>query len=111
MDTLSVNLIGFVPKDYIVEATTPDGKTVSVHCIDGVGQYADGIHHLGDPTCEKWGIVFYGFAPREVTITVSWGTNKATQTFKPTYEVEQPNGPDCEPECRFGGIAFMMPDD
>jgi hypothetical protein len=49
---------------------------------------------------------FYLFShPEQVTLSVSVaGVVLVSKTVTPTYEVMQPNGPDCPPTCRSGLI-------
>jgi len=109
--TLSVDLTDNVPKDYILEAVTPSGEKMSVHCVDGTGQYADDhFQRQSYPVCKQNGVEFLRFSPDKVTMTIRWGDQQASQTFQPNYQSEWPNGPDCEPECRVGQVTFQVPE-
>lgn len=109
VDTLSITLIGFVPEDYIVEVTPPDMDISRIHCIKGSKQDQDSIHHPGHSSCRSWGVMFSEFSPEEIAVTVIWDNREITQTLKPTYRIELPNGPGCEPECRVGTTEIIMP--
>jgi len=109
--TLTVTLSGAVPDDYVLGAVTPDGEKMSVHCVNGSGQYADDhFDRISYPVCEQGRVTFVRFSPDEVTITVSWDGEKVSQSFKPVYESEYPNGPECLPECRIGQVTLIIPD-
>jgi hypothetical protein len=107
--TLSIALTGSVPEDYVLEASTPNGEKMSVHCVGAKGVYAeDHFERRSYPMCKYMGVDFVRFSPDEVTITINWSDKKASQVFKPLYRVEWPNGPRCEPECRIGQISFQL---
>lgn len=93
-DTLSVTLSGYIPDDYVVTATAPDGESVSVHCVQGVARQGETslIHR---PICNDRGVVYPGFAPDEVTIAVNWDNAEIYQSLALRYESFRPNGPGC----------------
>ena len=108
---LSIILSGPVPRDYVLEAVTPYDEKMSVHCIDGSGQYADNHFQRNSyPLCTQEGVEFIRFSPDEVTITISWNGKTASQSFEPVYEIHYPNGPNCEPACRVGQVTFTIAD-
>jgi hypothetical protein len=109
--TLSVALTGNVPDDYVLEASTPDGETMSVHCVGAEGVYPEGhFDRTSYPTCTSVGVDFVRFSPDRLAIAVQWGDRQVSQDFEPAYHSEWPNGPACEPECRIGQISFLLPD-
>lgn len=109
--TLSVALTGNVPDEYVLEASTPDGETMSVHCVGAEGVYPEGhFERTSYPMCADMGVDFIRFSPERLTITVKWSDQQASQAFEPVHHSEWPNGPACKPECRVGQISFPLPD-
>jgi hypothetical protein len=107
---LTLYYSGSIPGDYVLEAVTPEGKKMEVHCVDGVGQYPEGFFSQNSyPICRPSKVEFFHFSPAEVTITLKWGDDQVSQTFKPTYTSYYPNGPGCAPACPRGQITFAMP--
>ncbi len=105
IETLTVEFQGALPSDFLVEATTPDGSSVQVHCIDGQAEESATFSGM----CSENSVSFYDFAPDEVTITVTWDGGEFSQTVRPNYTISYPNGPDCPPGCKAGTVQLQMP--
>jgi hypothetical protein len=106
---LEVVFEGAIPDDYTLAAATPEGETLTVRCLDGVGQYPDNYfprNRYG--VCTPTGVNFLEFAPDLLTITVTWDGQSVTQDFQPVYEVQHPNGPACSPACRVGQVTLAL---
>ena len=107
---LTLVFSGAVPSEFIMEAITPAGEKLEAHCIQGVGQYPeDYFSRSPRATCMQSGVEFFQFSPEEVSITLKWGDNQLSQTFKPTYTFYYPNGSGCMPVCSRGQITFVIP--
>lgn len=112
-DQLTINLVGNVPEDFIIEATAVGFEPQTAHCHQGDTITPDGSKaHIYDPICEKNSVAFFRFAPDETQITLRWGLDfTKTKTIQPQYDLFRPNGPDCEPECRNGTAEFLLTDE
>ena len=52
-------------------------------------------------------IMFLETQPKVVQVTIGRdSTQLATQTFTPSYRTAQPNGPGCEPTCRYAQVTM-----
>ena len=76
-----------------IVVTAPDGSTRSTTCTSATG------------TCP---VSFPDFTPATVTIRVLNGTQTTEVTRQPMYEVTQPNGPACPPECRNARVTVVL---
>ncbi|MGB8648726.1 MAG: hypothetical protein WCF84_26045 [Anaerolineae bacterium] len=106
-NTLSVKLTGKVPDDFVLEATSSDGQTRRVQCINGANESAQ---DRKTAACQAARVLFWNWHPTEVILTLSWAGNGASQTFQPTYRSSNPNGPDCEPTCYTSTVEFAIPE-
>jgi len=55
------------------------------------------------------GAAFNDFMPEAVTIRVTTSAGTREETVHPTYDVSQPNGPNCGPECRQAQGTVALP--
>jgi len=55
------------------------------------------------------GVVLFGFSPDYLEVNFWSGLIKKTEVFHPDYDVEQPNGPNCEPTCKDTDIVINLP--
>ena len=53
-------------------------------------------------------IAFEEFAPTIVTFDVSWGTQHKSFTLQPNYRINQPNGAECGPTCRYAPVTLSL---
>jgi hypothetical protein len=92
-NALVVELGGGVPSSYTIEAR--------------------GNNEIRSYTCTEASLcreaVFTGFTPTQVTIRVTWSGGSAEEVVTPSYEVVQPNGPDCPPTCRLAVVTITLP--
>lgn len=60
-----------------------------------------------DPATACNGRVFFrDFTPDSATIRVVTATDTLTRAVRPTYQTQQPNGPDCPPTCRRAAVRI-----
>lgn len=104
-DYLELTLSHEPPQEYIVQVTSGSGDTMSVTCAPGSINATAPL----SPTCQAGKVLFYEFAPQEVTIKITWQGGSYTLTGRPTYTTFMPNGPDCPPECRKGSMQVEIP--
>jgi hypothetical protein len=64
---------------------------------------------LANAECDGSLVLLWTLTPEELTVTVYWESKSKTITAQPVYHSYWPNGPDCEPECRNGGITITIP--
>ena len=76
-----------------VVVTAPDGSTRSATCTTATG------------TCP---VSFLDFTPASLTVRVSSGTQSTELTVQPAYQLTQPNGPECPPECRSARVTVAL---
>lgn len=98
VDGLTVQLEGVIPSTFTVEAVVPGDSPILVQCSSDQPAIPCAGDHL----------FFEGFTPEEVTIRISWKDGQVSETFRPSYERVQPNGPGCPPECRQGHVTMML---
>jgi hypothetical protein len=113
IDTLGVYLVGFRSDDFTLTATTPDGTRVQVRCVDYTGQSGGSLGRVrvecgGNAGLRPRSVVFFGFTPEILTVTLTWDGNEISQEFEPEYNLYQPAGPDCPPTCRTGGVVLNV---
>lgn len=90
-DELEVAVAGHVPDSFLVVVRASDtGEEVSMHC---------------DGACSG---TFPQFAPATVIIEIEWDGGTISETRQPDYDVHQPNGPRCGPECSVGTLLVEM---
>ncbi|MFL5537556.1 MAG: hypothetical protein ACJ8J0_01105 [Longimicrobiaceae bacterium] len=53
--------------------------------------------------------LFVDYTPSQVTIRVTTAAGTSEQTVKPTYDVDRPNGPNCDPACMQGTVTVPLP--
>jgi len=83
-----------------------DSWTPSVHLYCGAAVQDE---PPGDSNCEKGGASFFLWDPEELSVTVYWQDGHKTANVVPAYKTVFPNGPDCEPECRYGSATIVLP--
>ena len=106
---LIVTLSGAAPKDYSIEATAADGTFLSVHCVDNKNQPPQIPFDWNNPRCEEnERVVFPNFTPDSLMITYISGSIRLEKTFTPLYQINYPNGPDCEPSCQYADLIFTI---
>jgi len=93
-DGLTVQIEGTLPTAFVLEAVAPAGPPVIVECPDSA-------------MCGS-NIFLEGFTPEEVTIRLSFDSDSVSETFNPFYETNQPNGPDCPPECLVASVTVLL---
>lgn len=103
-DELRIELQGAEPKEFILEAVSGAGDTVIVQCPEATG-FAE---RLGDCSYEPPEVVLHNFAPDEVMVRFFWDGRESVATFRPSYRLHRPNGPDCLPACRHGKVALSL---
>lgn len=59
--------------------------------------------------CDNNSIFFVTVGLTEVTLELKWEGGSFSQTLHPVYEVEQPQGPDCNPQCFIGKAKIVIP--
>ncbi|TVQ87237.1 MAG: hypothetical protein EA397_18130 [Deltaproteobacteria bacterium] len=101
--------------DYVVRASV-DGESVQCEgsiplnpcdqgytftCSDGVARISESGCDLPEREHGLSHVHFLADAAREVSLRIERdGELLGEQTFEPSYETFQPNGPECEPTCR-----------
>ena len=104
-DNLTVWIYGDIPDEFMMVFEASVHPMVNVKCpsgeIHGAVMLEDG--------CDSRILTLENYAPQEVTITLSWDDTTIERVFQPEYETIHPNGLDCPPECRFGGIVIDVP--
>jgi hypothetical protein len=93
-----------------------DGLTVEVHATSGMrvevkASAAGDEMRTGTCTVLPSGtctVRFDDFKPESVSLVVSSEGQPATVTVTPTYEVVQPNGPDCPPACHQATVSVEL---
>ena len=89
----------------IVVATAPDGssKSTTCHCANGM---CTGMCSCANGLCTAY---LEDFTPPTATIRISWDSQTAEFTVRPTYETTYPNGLDCPPACYHTRVAVTLP--
>ncbi|NIN70965.1 MAG: hypothetical protein GTO46_03300 [Gemmatimonadetes bacterium] len=95
-DGLFVELAGKVPATCAVHLSATNWAPRIFECSDMVA---------GDTALSYFLTDFY---PDELTVGVFWDNSVVVQTFTPTYEDVQPNGPGCLPTCRLGTVKMIL---
>lgn len=76
-----------------------------------VFSHADAPHYVFDcanpATCGE--ARFVDYTPELVTIRVTTAAGASEQTVQPTYDVDRPNGPNCEPTCKGAVVTVPLP--
>ena len=90
----------------VVFAQTPTGP----YRVE-VFTHEDGPHYVFDcenpPQCGY--ARFVDFTPVLVTIRVTTAAGTREQTALPKYSVDRPNGPHCEPTCKWATVTVALP--
>ena len=81
--------------DFTVAVSDPDGATLTGTCSV----------KAGDPC----GVRFEDFRPEQLTVSVTGAGQEVSVSLAPTYEILQPNGPECEPTCWNATIGIELP--
>ena len=105
-DSLSINLVGNVPNEYLVDLEFND-MILSLECESIGSSEASSKSTRAD--CRDWGVVFWGVSPEEAIVRIYSGELLIEENIRPTYEVFQPNGFDCPPICRVGSAIVIIP--
>jgi hypothetical protein len=108
--SIQLKLAGPVPPDFVVNATTPTGEIVRVHCQQNKTELDPQTTPPADAICTPNAILFISFTPQNVTITIEWGDREVSQQFQPTYTVSYPNGATCKPQCQSATVELTFPD-
>ena len=113
-DALALYLVGIRSDDYTLTATAPDGTSVQVLCVDGIGQSGARAGRARAECGRTAGmrprsVLFLDLTPEVVTVTLAWDGNEISQKLEPEYDLYQPGGPDCPPMCRVGSAVLNVP--
>jgi hypothetical protein len=109
VDSLVFDLSGRVPDEFTLEATSPDGSAWLVRCAGGDAEVTGPQEVAVRVQCRPGSVVFFEFAPEEISLRITWGGAEIERAARPDYEAVRPNGPDCPPECRAGHVAIEFP--
>ena len=93
-DGLQVDIRGLADTEYEVVAEGLEGESRTGECVVS-----------SDGTCR---VMFVGFYPSEVTLSVTGADQQVSVKLQPAYEESQPNGPDCPPTCRNATVAIDL---
>jgi hypothetical protein len=52
---------------------------------------------------------FIDYTPALVTIRVTTAAGTREQTVRPEYDIDRPNGPNCEPTCKWATVTVALP--
>ncbi|MBI3158567.1 MAG: hypothetical protein HYZ26_03080 [Chloroflexi bacterium] len=74
-------------------------------CEEPTSQIPTGIPATGD--CQAGIFTMFNFSPVSIDVTVEWPASSQSVTVEPDYETFRPNGPGCEPECRYGIVTIQ----
>ena len=69
------------------------------------GTLARYVHSCAGHACTA---EFLDFVPSHVFIYVMTESDTTFREVRPNYDVSQPNGPDCEPTCRFATVTITL---
>jgi hypothetical protein len=78
--------------------------SVTVQCFE-----AEQRDFVNSSACWDDAVSFASFTPSELTISVYWNGKVKTETVRPVYESDYPNGENCEPECQGSVINIKLP--
>lgn len=97
---MSIRLTGNIPEEFTIELVGKDGTTRKINC-PAASEAAIG--------CSSELILIYdGYKPEEVRITIFWEGGSITEHFRPIYTTLQPNGPDCPPICHHANLTMNV---
>jgi hypothetical protein len=87
-------------------AQTPTGPyRIEVFSRDDAPHY---VFDCANPaTCGY--AMFLDYTPELVTIRVTTAAGTSEQTVQPTYDIDRPNGPNCEPTCKAANVTVPLP--
>jgi hypothetical protein len=87
-------------------AQTPTGPyRIEVFSRDDAPHY---VFDCANPaTCGE--ARFLDYTPDRVTIRVTTAAGTGEQTVRPAYDVDRPNGPNCEPTCKGAIVTMPLP--
>ena len=91
-DGFTVTINGAPPTTLVSVVANPPSKTLT--CVAA--------------TSGSCAVYFEDGTPSSVTLQVSWNSQTKTVTVQPTYQIDQPNGPDCEPTCHWAMITLNV---
>lgn len=108
--SLEIALVGeHVPTDFSMQLSPNAGTLLNVHCAEGTSRFDPPEAERWSPACPAGGVTLQDFTPEQLGVTVKWADGEATQDFRPAYHQSRPNGPDCEPTCRFARLELRIP--
>jgi len=105
-DILTITVDGNIPDGYEVELEF-EGKTYNIACdpIDSQDSSPSNYHGY----CLEEGVVFLDIAPDKAEVRIIGEGYYVEQQISPIYELSQPNGLECPPICRNGGVTIHLP--
>lgn len=110
---LQIILEGNTPNEFSIEILDETGSKKMAQCIvvnDQTVILGDIINDQNASCAFLTPSAFFpGYLPDEVTVTVRWANNSVTQSTRPIYRTQRPNGDRCPPECRLARIIFTLP--
>ncbi len=105
--TLKVELQGAVPSDFTVEITTAAGERAQAHCVGGLNPDATpGAIPVYQPLCGENELLFFGYSPEELDLTLRWGESTLTRHLQTAVETVYPNGMECSWACEVRKATF-----
>jgi hypothetical protein len=107
-NTLEIILEGAIPRAYTLEVSVPGGKPYTLECGSNTASAVPRAAPEPYGFCQDKGVMFYYFAPDEMTITLLWDSQRISQSFKPTYATQWPDGVFCQ-RVRVGSVSLTIP--
>jgi hypothetical protein len=83
----------------------PDSLSLTIYVDDNTEAFDSVICTDQVRSC---GIRAGGITPEKVTVEIKWDNEEFRQTFSPDYEIFQPNGPNCPPDCEIATIDIDL---
>jgi hypothetical protein len=105
---LTININENIPNEYSVKVNSPDGVNIDFQCIEGEEYPKPNSQYR--PICDHtYGFTLSNFSPEVLNISIEWGNNTYSNTFRPDYDLFYPTRPECPPGCKVGKIVIDLP--
>jgi hypothetical protein len=104
-DSLELTLSHEPPTQYTLLLTSSTGESRSVTCTPGETSAASDTSAL----CRTGIVTIYGFAPGDVTVSITWEGGSYSMRGSPVYQTFHPNGISCPPSCQSGRLSVELP--
>lgn len=105
VDGLQIRLKNASFETYEVVAQTPDLTPITFSCPCGAV-----VAEIGNDRCFIRGshekIFLDYFTPEVIDITIRWDGGSITESFRPVYQMIEPNGPGTIPQCKVGVVEI-----